>query len=335
MFDSYNINTTQAPWGKKSTVATFNDESLHGYSSTIVEDTIDPDSGSRLTTLIARFPRCILAEINTHRVFSRNSASSRARSIRTTISGVMNDPYIPIFTVNHKGMSGEYLTGDLLDEARSLWLKSRDSAVSNELSLLLGKMYQGSPESIEHDWEQWVDMYYDKVYHAEEPIDGVPSVHKQNANRLIEPFMWHEALITSSYWDNFYHLRIDDAAQPEMHAIAVLMKASMDASTPRQSSIHIPFETFEISSETSYNDITDAFTASASECARISYKDRSSTGLSSNNDLGRRMLESGHMSPFEHQAISRTLFRTLYDYDDDVHLNGNLAPEWVQYRHLL
>jgi hypothetical protein len=335
MFDSYTIDSATAPWGKKTVKATFNEDYLSGYSSTVVEDTKDPYTGARLTTLIARFPRCILPEINTHRVFSRNSASSRARSIRSTIGGVMHEPYIPLFTVNHKGMGGDYLTGDLLDDAKRLWLKARDSAVSSELSMLLGSMYTGSTESVREDWEHWIDVYYDNVYHADAPIDGVPSVHKQNANRLIEPFMWHEALITSSYWDNFYKLRIDDAAQPEMHAVAILMRASMNASTPKESPVHIPFETFTVDNGTPFSDINNAFIASASECARISYKDRSSIGLAQNNELGKRMLRDGHMSPFEHQAISIEFFKNLYEYNDDADLSGNLSPEWIQYRHLL
>ena len=34
--------------------------------------------GKRITTFIVTMPRIVLAELNTHRVFSRNSASSRA-----------------------------------------------------------------------------------------------------------------------------------------------------------------------------------------------------------------------------------------------------------------
>ena len=43
----------------------------------IVADSINPQ-GDRITTYLLTFPRFILAELNTHRVFSKNSASSRA-----------------------------------------------------------------------------------------------------------------------------------------------------------------------------------------------------------------------------------------------------------------
>ena len=43
----------------------------------IVADSINP-TGDGLTTYLLTFPKFILAELNTHRVFSKNSASSRA-----------------------------------------------------------------------------------------------------------------------------------------------------------------------------------------------------------------------------------------------------------------
>ena len=45
------------------------------YSAKILADSLNP-CGVRLTTFEITFPRIVLAEFNTHRVFSRNSASS-------------------------------------------------------------------------------------------------------------------------------------------------------------------------------------------------------------------------------------------------------------------
>lgn len=336
VFDDLAVHEETAAWGRRTVAATHVDGMLHGYSATIVADTRNPRTGDRLTTMVVRFPRCILPEMNTHRVFSRNSASSRARSVRTTISGVMDDPYIPIFTRNGKGMSGSLMgQGADRDQATRIWLAARDAAVSSELSILLGDLYTGTPESVADDWSHWIDVYYDKVYHSDTPVQGAPSVHKQNANRIIEPYMWHEALITSSYWDNFFTLRLDDAAQPEMHATAAVMKAAMNISRPEESPIHSPF--VEPDDPGDPEDVQAAFMRSAAECARISYRDRTAIGLSEGNDLGKRMLDSGHMSPFEHQAIDKAEFRRmgLEAESDEGHLCGNLSPEWVQFRHIL
>ena len=41
-------------------------------------------------------PRIILAEFNTHRLFSRNSASSRAIPFKKMVQSVLENPFIPI-----------------------------------------------------------------------------------------------------------------------------------------------------------------------------------------------------------------------------------------------
>jgi thymidylate synthase ThyX len=80
----------------------------------IVADSLNPQ-GDRLTTFIVTFPRIILAEFNTHRMFSRNSASSRAIPFDKMVKSVQENPFIPIvWQKDHKGMQGkEYLTDEL------------------------------------------------------------------------------------------------------------------------------------------------------------------------------------------------------------------------------
>jgi hypothetical protein len=52
--------------------------------------------GDRLTTLLITFPRFILAEVNTHRMLSKNTSSSRAIPFEKMIQSVEKDPFIPI-----------------------------------------------------------------------------------------------------------------------------------------------------------------------------------------------------------------------------------------------
>lgn len=138
----------------------------------IVADSIC--NGQRLTTLLCTFPRFILAEVNTHRMFSRNSASSRAIPFEKMVKAVEEDPFIPIaWQKDHKGMQGtEYFTDP------------------NEIRML------------EIDW-------YNGLHNA---IQFAHSIHnkgltKQLCNRLLEPFMWHTALITFTEISNFFKLR--------------------------------------------------------------------------------------------------------------------------------
>ena len=362
MLDNATITVTRKtmPWGDKAVVATYSkhsDPRLSGYSAMVITDSSISGAdfecdADRLVTMIVRFPRCILSEMNTHRVFSRNSASSRARSLKSTIKQVMEDPYIPLFTENAKGMQGPYITNsNQLTKAETEWLFARDAAVEHALRMLLGHKMdrvthidskQRRVLCISHSYpslQSSLDMYYTDYYGKGNDIpDIIPNVHKQTVNRLLEPFMWHEMLITSSYWDNFFRLRIDEAAQPEMQAIAQLMHVAYHESNPVRRELHIPFvSSEEVANMSLLGYIREAFMQSAAECARISYHDRSTMTSTGNSDLALRLLSQGHMSPFEHQAIGRMYLNRLVYRDDGWgrSMSGNLALEWCQYRKII
>lgn len=142
-------------------------------SAEIIADSKN-ELGNRITTFVLTFPRHILAELNTHRMFSRNSASSRAVPFEKMLERVGADPFVPIaWQKDHKGMQGtEYFESDLeIDARRSAWLVARDHAAANAIGLA------------------------DK------------DVTKQLVNRVIEPYMWYTCLITATEFENFFHLR--------------------------------------------------------------------------------------------------------------------------------
>ena len=125
---------------------------------------------------MATFPRFILAEVNTHRMLSKNTSSSRAIPFNKMVETIKEDPFIPIaWQKNHSGMQGsEYLTSDFeLNEAKATWLIARDKAV-----------------------------------HEAKNLNKIGAT-KQLCNRLLEPFMWTTMLITGpkSGWENFFELR--------------------------------------------------------------------------------------------------------------------------------
>ena len=343
-FDSISISQVNLPYRDKPYLrATYSDPLLNGYEVTIIEDTKPShltnkdDEGTRCTTMIARFPRPILPEVNTHRVISKNSASSRARSVKTTIEGVMNDPYIPLFTKNQKGMSGGFLTSDSREKATKIWLEGRDLAVDVEIALLTG---QPVSNNLHNNWSEALDKYYQNVYQSDTPDPSALDVHKQNANRLIEPYMWHEALLTSTMWDNFVHLRTDlSTAQPEIAALALLIKKAREESTPDTSWVHLPFASQRPDKTEHFNSLRDTLLLSATQCAQISYKDKSrATACTATTALGERLLALGHMSPFEHIAFDALTYAEFTDSDlprDVGRLRNNLGDNWVQLRHAL
>src|SRR3954469_8833727 len=100
------------------------------YDAKILADSISPD-GVRLSTFEITFPRFILAEVNTHRVFSRNSASSRAIPTEKNIQRVAEDPYVPeTFNARVKGMGvGEAFDGEQAEAARNDWLEASADAI--------------------------------------------------------------------------------------------------------------------------------------------------------------------------------------------------------------
>ena len=97
-----------------------------GYSARVLLDSVSP-AGVRLTTLEVTFPRFVLAEFNTHRVLSRNSASSRAIPTGKLIDRMLNDPVIPLeWGRNQAGMSADdVVTEEEAAQAERVWLQAR------------------------------------------------------------------------------------------------------------------------------------------------------------------------------------------------------------------
>jgi hypothetical protein len=236
-------------------------------------------------------------------------------------------------------MGGKYASQETSDKATATYLHTRDEAVLSTLRLMLGDLLP--VDAVADDWEHWVDYYNEHVYNADEPEQGALSIHKQNANRLLEPWMWHEALISSTYWSNFLHLRIDDAAMPEIHALAVLVKAVLEDSHPSETWLHMPFIDAVPALDTPWGELLPQLMSSASECARISYKDRSTATVRDNTVLGKRLLAQEHLSPFEHIAFSTVgddLSGRLFgdgSHRDDHEYDSNLSSTWLQLRPVL
>jgi len=276
----------------------------------IIADSIGPN-GIRLTTFVLKYPRFIHAEFMTHRVFSRNASSSRAIPVKKSIQMVMDNPVIPkAFTKNQKGMQGgEILTDEVHDKAVKIWLKARDYMVecANELATL--------------------------------------EVHKQYANRILEPFSTITVIMTATDLDNFFALRCHKDAQPEIHMLSDIMYEKYKAHLPQQLEVdcwHLPFvddlaiqeikDYFKISSLKDSEDAMHlAIKRSVARCARVSYLNHDGTATTVEQDLRLydRLLGQVpiHASPAEHQAKAQ--------YGDvPRELSGNLRG-WIQYRKTL
>jgi thymidylate synthase ThyX len=266
----------------------------------VLADSLSP-AGHRLTTLEATFPRFVLAEFNTHRVFSRNSASSRAIPIFKQLRRVLEHPYVPIeFGANQPGMqAGTPLDGEARLAAEREWLGARDDAVRRVLALVAG------PDEVAPDEDLAAALSrIEQTYRGGERPASWLNVHKQVANRLLEPFMWHTVIVTATEWDNFFNLRCHPDAQPEIRRIATAMRDARDGSEPAalgHDEWHLPLVRPEDREQA--DSLDDLLKISAGRCARVSYLTHAGErDLAADIELHDRLIASGHMSPLEHPA---------------------------------
>lgn len=278
----------------------------HGFCATVIADSIPEGGGPRLTSLLVTFPRFILAEMNTHRAFSRNSASSRAIPFDRMLASVKEHPFVPVrFLKEHKGMQGtEYYEGPSHELRKALWLQSSEVAIACAQAM--------------HNM----------------------GVTKQLCNRLLEPFLWHTVLITATDWANFFNLRAFSdkpdsdgfyhstgfAAEIHMQEIAGRMLEAIKNSTPQvltEEDYHAPFITGGVAQS------LQELQVSVARCARTSYLNFNGTdSIDADVKLYDRLRSQGHMSPFEHVARP---FCDEDGFDDRFAYCGNFRG-WAQVR---
>lgn len=244
----------------------------------IIADSVNP-CGNRITTVSLRYWRAIHGELMTHRVFSRNASSSRAIPVAKMIEQVRKDPAGPIhWGANQPGMQArQELEGDALEAAQARWRRAAEDAAN----------------------------------HAQALCDL--GLHKQVANRVLEPWQWMHTVVTSTEWDNFFALRCHPDAQPEFQELARAIARQMGAGNPVRrewgshkaphTAWHLPYVT-ELERERYTVGILCKL--STARCARVSYLTHEGQVPNVDNDLllHERLVGSDpiHASPTEHQA---------------------------------
>lgn len=258
----------------------------------------------RLDTMLLRYPRFIHAELMTHRVFSRNASSSRAIPVEKLIADMRRDPAMPVFWGSNKaGMqAGDELTGEDLDQVRQAWLYGMEGAIATAEAM------------------------------------RARGLHKQIANRVLEPWSHINVVVTATEWNNFWELRCHPDAQPEMRTLAEKMKLAYDAAIPQTlepGQWHLPFVTKE---EFDHYGVLDLRKASVARCARTSYMTHEGTPPVLHKDIALhdKLVASRpiHASPAEHQATPDTYYKPT----DETPKVWSCAAEhgnfvgWIQYR---
>jgi hypothetical protein len=260
----------------------------------VVADSISP-LGHRLTTMECTFHRFILPEFNTYRMWSRSAASSRAIPAKRRIEEVRENPALPVkFGRNQAGMvSGEALEGQELYEAMETWFEASRAAAD----------------------------YAEGLNHL--------GVAKEITNRVLEPFLWHTSVVSSTDYTNCFNQRIpvDAGAQSEFAFLASEMKMALESSVPREIGFgewHLPY----IQDNERYMDIELLRKISVARVARTSYLKQTSSRVEDDINLYDRLFNATppHWAPFEMVATPAL--------EDNEIVSGNFTG-WHQLRHLL
>jgi thymidylate synthase ThyX len=221
-----------------------------------------------------RYPRFIHSELMTHRVFSRNAASSRAIPIKKMIEAVRNEPAMPVWWGrNQSGMQAR----EQLDAAA-----------------------QAEAEA------EWRRALADALAHAERLASSEINLHKQLVNRVLEPFAWITVIITATEWANFFTQRTHEDAQPELKYVADLMLDAYRGSAPQTVAIgewHTPLIQPD---ELRTLSLDERVKVSVARCARVSYlTHEGKRDVAKDLELYEKLVSggaNGHWSPFEHVA---------------------------------
>lgn len=243
--------------------------------------------------------RPLLAEFNTHRVFSRNSASSRAISITKQIDRLTNDPAYPIaWLCEQPGMQGgAELQGFDLELAMQLYQNLHDTSLG------------------------MIEQYLNDVALAYPGIDAKElkshTLHKSLLARPMETWMWQTIVVTATEWEGFFRQRATEfsqGAQAEFRATADAMLVALRESTPVELDYgqwHLPYilqadRDWAAEKEDPDGSVKNLSTA---RCAGVSYLSQDGV-RDPENDLriyGNLVsADPKHASPFEHPCTPAT-----------------------------
>lgn len=280
------------------------------------------DAGIPLTTFQLRYWRPIHSELMTHRVFSRNAGSSRARPSRAIIEQVRHDPWGPLH-----------------------WGQNQPGMQADE-----------QVQHVEHAKDRWQWAAQQAADAAQRMHDM--GLHKQVVNRVLEPYTFIDVVVTATDFANWFALRDHKDADPTIRDLAARMKDEVSGIKRQElkpGEWHLPYIRPEdhrhaydylkrgriTRDEPSQTQIMQMLLQmSTARCARISYRafDGSESPVEKDVELFQKLLVSTplHASPAEHQATP--------DVDHNLgigepkwsqpQLHGNLRG-WVQHRKML
>ncbi len=272
----------------------------------IVADSIT-DGACRLITWCWTYQRMIHAEIMTHRDRARNAASSRAIPAATLRHRVLDLPAVPVhWGANQRGMQADNEIADK-NAAYDWWIEARNSAA---------------------------------MWHAKGEALGL---HKQIVNRVIEPWMMIETIVSATEHANFFHLRKHKDAEPNFQIVATLAWELFHNHMPtfiRSGGWHLPYvRSADIEAAASTEELIKLSTG---RCARVSYlTHEGKRDRQADYDLHDRLVRAAstgndplHASPLEHpaRAVGRYEYGSYGVFNQTREYRSGPFVGWQQYR---
>ena len=253
--------------------------------ATIAQDSTN-SNGDRLLTFSLTYGRLIHSEMLRHRAASHSVKSSRAIPLKKYRKEVEENPYMPVkFGTNQKGMQAGEETDASASHGKTVW------KISAKIACLMHNMMEKA------------------------------NIHKEVANRILEPYVWVEETLTVEHdaLVEMGKLRIHEDAQEDIRVVIEMMLEAAEQNTPlllKNDEWHLPYvvrKRNDDDDKLSYFDndgkiltLDEAIVCSAARCARSSYAnhDNSMTTYENDSKLADRLIGSDpmHLSPFEHQA---------------------------------
>lgn len=246
----------------------------------VVAYSISSETNERVITYELDYPRIIHSELMTHRLFSRNAASSRAIPVSKLIEMVENSPAMPVrFGANQAGMQdcGEGFNGVVAFAGLSLKPKDAWNCAAKDASEMAGKF-------------------------------AAAGFHKQVCNRLLEPFQYIKTVVTfTGVGSNWFGLRDHADADPTIAELAQAMKEAEEMAPCQLLDIgdwHLPYYgKFGVFIKGEDYGLEQAKRISASCCAQVSFRKLDDSSEKADK-VFERLVESKpvHASPTEHQC---------------------------------
>lgn len=256
-----------------------------------------------LATFLIEVPLWVWYELLTHKRLARNASSARAESFKRHSE---HGWYMPdtFYSQGNFMQSGDPLPEDIQDELVWFW---------TNLNSLIYQFVDSKVNDLKDRGYKWSKEQYNRLLPTSKLVRGVVTG-------------------TESAWNAVLNLRLHPTADKAMQEFAQKVRDSIAEDNWNHSHYHIPG--IDFAAGHSFN--SSARIAGA-RLARVSTSAPKSKGQRSDEELAATLINSGHLSPFEHIATwgKDPLTSAVCTAPGDYWKEDNWKFGWTNYRAII